>query len=65
MSAVNAALLREPRYQEQLKLARSETAVAWAEAAVDRLIAALRIEPAVFEVDEEAAARRRWFGSIY
>jgi hypothetical protein len=58
-------LMRQPKYQAQLKLARAETAVAWAIAAIDRAIAALKIEPSVFELDQEAASKQRWFGSFY
>jgi hypothetical protein len=58
-------VMRQPKYQDQLKLARAETVVAWASAAVDRLIEALKIEPSVYEVDVAAAERKRWFGSFY
>lgn len=64
MSATTA-LMRQPKYQDQLKLARAEIVVAWATAAVDRVIGALRIEPSVFEVDVTAAERKRWFGAFY
>ena len=64
MSATTT-LMRHPKYQDQLKLARAETVVAWAVAAVDRVIAVLKIEPSVFEVDVDAAERKRWFGSFY
>lgn len=64
MSATTA-LMRQPKYQDQLKLARAETAVAWACAAIDRVIGALKIQPSVFEVDVQAAERKRWFGSFY
>lgn len=64
MSATTA-LMRHPKYQDQLKLARAETVVAWASAAIDRLMGALKIEPSAFEVEVDAAERKRWFGSFY
>jgi hypothetical protein len=64
MSATTV-VLRQQKYHDQLKLARAETVVSWACAAVDRLIDALKIEPSAFEVDVAAAERKRWFGSFY
>lgn len=64
MSA-STALMRRPKYQDQLKLARAEIAVSWALAVIDQVIAALKIEPAVFKSERDAVARQRWFGSYY
>lgn len=64
MSATTA-LVHEPRYEDQLKLARAETVVAWATAALDHAIGALRIEPTAFVRDASAARRQHWYGSIY
>ena len=64
MSAT-ATLIRRQTYEQQAKLMRAETVVSWVAAAFDWMIAALKIEPAVLERDEDVAARQRWFGAYY
>jgi hypothetical protein len=62
--SVTATVASHVRYKDQMKLARAETAVSWFAIAFDRVIDALKIEPAVHTAKDEAAPRRRYFGGF-
>lgn len=63
MSAT-ATVASQVRYKDQMKLIRAETVVSWFAIAFDRVIEALKIEPAVHTAKDEAAPRRRYFGGF-
>lgn len=64
MSA-SATVATHIRYKDQLKLKRAETVVSWFVVAFDRVIEALKIEPAAVADDEEAAKPRRYYGAFH
>lgn len=59
-----ATVASRVRYKDQMKLMRAETAVSFFAIAFDRVIEALKIEPAVHTAKDEAAPRRRYFGGF-
>ena len=64
MSAT-ATIANQVHYKEQLKLMRAETVVSWFALAFDRVIDALKIEPAAVTADDAAAKPQRWYGAYY
>lgn len=63
MSATVA--LAPARYKDRLKIMRAETVTAWMAAAFGWAVEALRSPPVEYVRDEEAAARKRWYGAFY
>jgi hypothetical protein len=63
MSATTVA--GQIRYKDQLKLMRAETVVSWFAIAFDRVVEALKIEPAVHTASDEAAKPQRYFGAFH
>ncbi len=55
MSAT-ATVANHVRYKDQLKLMRAETVVSWFATAFDRVIEALKIEPAAITANERSRA---------
>jgi hypothetical protein len=64
MSA-SATLATQVRYKDQLKLNRAETLVSWLAAAFDRVVGALKIEPAAVAAKEETATPGRYYGAFH
>ena len=59
------AAIAHGRYKDQMKLMRAETVTAWMASAFDWTIDVLRGHPAECVLDEDEAARKRWFGAFY
>ena len=59
------AAVAHGRYKDQLKLMRAETVTAWMTAALGWMIEPVREQPAESILDEEKAARKRWYGAFY
>jgi hypothetical protein len=64
MSAT-ATVASQIRYKDQLKLMRAETAASWFAIAIDRVIEALKIEPAAHAASDEVAKTQRYFGAFH
>jgi len=60
-----ATVASHVRYKDELKLMRAETVVSWFATAFDRVIEALKIEPAAVTADDATAKPQRWYGAYY